>query len=150
MRNRGKQSSRTPFVRFRPGLGGYWARLRPLLALIGIFAIAIQSFVVQTHIHPQVAATFGLAQSDVAGVSATAIPGGDAYPVHGKFSTGDDASNCRLCQELIYAGRFVAPSAATLVMPVVFALLLVIFAHSTTVSQAGAYIWRSRAPPAHS
>jgi hypothetical protein len=150
MRNRGRQTSRGLFVRRGPAFSAYMKSLRPLLALVGIFAIAIQSFVVQTHIHaPLAGASMAAAQSDVLGVSA-AVPGGDLYPIHGKFSSSDDASNCRLCQELFYAGRFVAPSTAVLLLPIFFSLLLVVFAHSAMVSTARAYIWRSRAPPAHS
>jgi len=149
MRNRGRQTSRGLFARREPAFSAYLKSLRPLLAFLGIFAITIQSFVVQTHIHaPLAGVAMAAVQSDVVGVSSA--PSGDLYPVHGKYSSSDDASNCRLCQELIYAGRFVAPSTVALLLPIVFALLLVVFAHSAMVSTAPAYIWRSRAPPAHS
>ena len=107
-----------------------------------MLAILLQSFVVQTHIHnPQSAVSFALAKG--ADKAAPAKP-------DGKFSTSDDASNCRLCQELAHAGRFIAPSSPILVLPMVIAWLLIVFSHSATVPYARAYIWRSRAPPAHS
>jgi len=128
--------------------------LRSVLAFLGILAIALQSFVVQTHIHnPQAAAVLGLAQlpsSDAAaGVPKSSPDNGTTTP-RGKFSSGDDTSNCRLCQELFHAGRFIAPSSAVLVVPLILSVWLIVFGHSAPIPSAGAYIWRSRAPPTHS
>jgi hypothetical protein len=128
--------------------------LRPILAFLGILAIALQSLVVQTHIHnPQAAAVLGLAQvpspDAAAGVAQNSPDNGTTTP-QGKFSSGDDTSNCRLCQELFHAGRFIAPSSAVLVVPLILSVWLIVFGHSAPIPSAGAYIWRSRAPPAHS
>jgi hypothetical protein len=124
-----------------------------MLAFLGILAIALQSFVVQTHIHdPRAASMFPLTQvplPDAAGVTKIS-PDDGTTTSHGKFSSGDDTSNCRLCQELIHAGRFIAPSSAVLAVPLILSFWLIVLAHSSIVSSAGAYIWRSRAPPAHS
>jgi len=115
---------------------------RAIVTFLAVLAIALQSFVVQTHIHnPQAIASFSLVKSADNGASGT---------TGGKFTGNDDSSNCRLCQELAYAGRFVAPSSTMLVLPIIIAWLLVVFSHSATIPTARSYVWRSRAPPAHS
>lgn|SRR5262245_16171071 len=116
---------------------------RPVIAFLAILAIVLQSFIVQTHIHnPQPAAAFSsLAKSSDGGASGT---------TDSKFPISDDTANCRLCQELAYAGRFVAPSSTLLIVPTIVAWLLIVFLHSATIPSARSYVWRSRAPPAHS
>jgi len=115
---------------------------RPVIAFLAVFAIVLQSFIVQTHIHnPQSAASSSLAKSAEGDASGT---------THSKFPVSDDTANCRLCQELGYAGRFVAPSSTLLIVPVIVAWLLIVFLHSATIPSARSYVWRSRAPPAHS
>ena len=143
--------------RLAPGRAAATSRfrgMRPILAFIGIFAIALQSFVVQTHIHnPQAAAVLGLAQvpsPDAAAGIAKNAPDNGTTTSHGKFSSGDDTSNCRLCQELFHAGRFIAPSSTVLLVPLILSVWLIVFAHSAPIPRVGAYIWRSRAPPVHS
>ena len=154
MLSRAKWRSKRVFARSRGAATLRLRGLRPILAFLGIFAIALQSFVVQTHIHnPQAAGVLGLMQvssPDAAGSLAKNSPDKGTTPTHGKYSSGDDTSNCRLCQELIYAGRFIAPSSAVLVLPLILSVWLVVFAHSAPIPTAGAYIWRSRAPPTHS
>lgn len=128
------------FARRRAGGSLRLQGWRPLIAFVAILAIALQSFVVQTHIHdPQ--AAIGLAKS---------ADSGSPVKTDGKFSTSDDTSKCRLCQELAHAGRFIAPTSPMLVLPMIVAWLLIVFSHSATIPRARAYIWRSRAPPAHS
>jgi hypothetical protein len=141
MRNRRNRNLTRLFARRGAGAVLRLTGSRPIIAFLAMLAIALQSFVVQTHIHnPQSTISLGLAKS--ADKAAPAKP-------DGKFSTSDDTSNCRLCQELAHAGRFVAPSSPVLVLPMVIAWLLIVFSHSTTIP-ARAYVWRSRAPPAHS
>ena len=115
---------------------------RSVMAFLAVFAIVLQSFVVQTHIHnPQPVASSSLAKSSDGGASGT---------TDSKFPISDDTANCRLCQELAYAGRFVAPSSTLLIVPTIVAWLLIVFLHSATIPSARSYVWRSRAPPAHS
>src|SRR5215510_3104682 len=98
---------------------------RPVIAFLAIFAIVVQSFIVQTHIHnPQPAATSSLAKSSDGGASGTH---------HSKFPVSDETANCRLCQELVYAGRFVAPSSTLLIVPIIVAWLLIVFLHAATI-----------------
>src|SRR5438270_13780365 len=82
-----------------------WANL--FLLFCGIVALAIQSFVVQPHIHGAsgwpaaiVAPIAGIdAHSTIAETSHTAVPARprDRYPVDG------DPANCPLCQEIAYS-----------------------------------------------
>ena len=142
MRNRMHRNFARFVARRRAGVALRLQGWRPIVAFLAIFAVALQSFIVQTHIHnPKPALSLILAKSGDASTSGT---------TDGKFSSSDDAANCRLCQELVYAGRFVAPSTTLLVLPAIVAWLLIVFTHSATIPRARAYVWRSRAPPAHS
>ena len=115
---------------------------RPVIAFLALFAIVLQSLIVQTHIHnPRPAASSSLAKSGDGGASGN---------TDSKFPVSDETANCRLCQELAYAGRFVAPSSTPLIVPIVVAWLLIVFLHSSATPSARSYVWRSRAPPAHS
>ena len=117
-------------------------------ALLALLAIIIQCFVVQAHIH----APFG-AGAFVPASTGVAQPGGDspddaAKLPRGKFTGGDDPSNCRLCQELVHT--FVAPSAALLAVSLAVTLWLLVLSKSAPFAIQAAHIWRSRAPPQHS
>jgi len=115
---------------------------RSVVAFLAIFAIALQSFIIQTHIHtPPSVASSSLAKTGDDGASGT---------THSKFPVSDETANCRLCQELVYAGRFVTPSSTLLIVPITVAWLLIVFLQSATIPSAQSYVWRSRAPPAHS
>jgi hypothetical protein len=112
-----------------------------VVAFLAVFAIALQSFIVQTHIHSPQSAASSLAKSGDDGASGT---------THSKFPVSDETANCRLCQELVYAGRFVTPASTLLIVPITVAWLLIVFLQSATIPSARSYVWRSRAPPAHS
>ena len=126
------------FARRRAGGALRLQGWRSVVAFLGVLAIALQSFVVQTHIHNPQSAIASTLSADNSAPAKT----------DGKFSTSDDISKCRLCQELVHAGRFIAPTSPVLVLPMIVAWLLIVFSHSATIPRARAYIWRSRAPPA--
>jgi hypothetical protein len=92
------------------------------MGLLALLAVALQSFVVQTHIHmPQRSggiqtvslatvvrhvATLGAAQA----ASKAATPR-DKYPIN------EDPSNCPLCQEIAHSGQFIHSVAAVAALP---------------------------------
>ena len=148
MKTRNGNSHRARRLRAR----GVSAIFRPSVdripALFALLAIVIQCFVVQAHIHaPLAARAFAPAST------ALALPGGDtqddaAKLPRGRFSGGDDPSNCRLCQELVHT--FVAPSTALLAVALTITLWLLVLSKSVPAAIRAAHIWRSRAPPHHS
>jgi len=104
------------------------------LAVFVLLSFFLQSLAVQIHIHPQ-----------SPGTAATLAGQGTSAPVTTKNQ--DPMDQCRLCQELVYAGHFVAPSAISAVaglssVAAIFAILPSLPARSAT-----AFSWHSRAPP---
>lgn len=134
----------------RPRKGSAAAIFRPSLdripALLALLAIVIQCFVVQSHIHAPLGAAFAPAASGITQPGTDSDEGSANLP-RGKFPGGDDPSNCRLCQELVHAGRFVTPVVALLVAPLVITLWLLVLSKASPAPLMGSHTWRSRAPP---
>lgn len=106
------------------------------VTLAAILAFFLQNLAIQTHIHPADLPV-------VAKVAATQTP------VPAPLKAQDPIDQCRLCQELVHAGAYVAPSAVA--VPVSQILVLAAFAAMPRPSAAlvPAFAWRSRAPPRH-
>ncbi len=106
------------------------------VTLAAILAFFLQNLAIQTHIHPAdlpVLAKVSAAQT----------------PAPAPLKAQDPIDQCRLCQELIHAGAFVAPSAAAI--PASQILVLAVFAAlpRSSAALAPAFAWQSRAPPQH-
>jgi hypothetical protein len=116
-------------------------RSNPLLLWIALLALAIQIFVIQTHIH---GTTFAAARDSVSasGTMPAALPN---HP--DRFPVGDDPSNCPLCQEFAHFSQFThsvsihsAPLlSSTVILPVLY--------ESRSVFAAATHSWYGRAPP---
>jgi hypothetical protein len=107
---------------------------RKWLAVLALLSFFFQSLAVQTHIHPQLSQT-----------AAKAAQQGTSAPAPVKSQ--DPMDQCRLCQELVHAGHFVAPSAVAAFASL--SLVTAIFAvlPSRPSQSATAFSWNSRAPP---
>ena len=123
--------------------------------MLGLLALAVQSFIVQTHLHiPQatgkaqtvsVVTLAGAAVADKAGVadSKSAAPR-DKYPIN------EDPSNCPLCQEIAHSGQFAHNAAVLAILPRAVAVNFILFDEALPSFQAATHIWLSRAPPIRS
>ena len=111
---------------FRPTTARRW------LAVFALLSFFLQSLAVQTHIHPQ----FPHANAVTQGTSAP-------DPVKGQ----DPMDQCRLCQELIHAGNFVAPSLVVALAHLSFAPAIFAALPESAGRPARAFAWQSRAPP---
>jgi hypothetical protein len=78
------------------------------LLLLPLVALAIQLFVVQTHIHEA-----NLARAIHTGTSSAL--NGNAAP--GGFPVKDDPSNCPLCQEFAHSGGFLHATQLSILIP---------------------------------
>ena len=107
---------------------------RKWVAVFTLLAFFLQGLAVQTHIHPSL-------QSAVAKTAAQHLPG--SAPVKNQ----DPVDQCRLCQELIHAGAFVAPSAAVPLASPAFIVAALTVRPSPAEQSALAFSWQSRAPP---
>ena len=124
-----------------------------LMAVVCFLALAVQSFIVQTHIHiPQgggaaiqtvsiatVAAHIG-AKPSVPAADKTATPR-DKYPIN------EDPSNCPLCQEIAHSGQYVASAAVIALLPVAVSVNFIVFDEALPSFLAVSHIWQTRAPP---
>ena len=110
-------------------------RLAVTLAMV--LAFALQSFIVQVHIHG-------------------AAPSNSATMVHsGKTATqnklpalpGDDQTNCPICQEILLAGHYVMPAAVAWAPVIIWEPVAAITRDIAAIAQAYSHDWKSRAPP---
>jgi hypothetical protein len=116
-------------------MGQVICRPSPARKWMGVFALLaffLQSLVVQTHIHQPLplAATQAASQH---------LPA--------PLKTQDPIDQCRLCQELVHAGHFVAPSALIAVASPAFVTAVFTVLLQQPDRFATAFAWQSRAPP---
>jgi len=116
----------------KPAVAGSTAS-RKWLAVFALLSFFLQSLAVQTHIHQQFP---NAAQTATQGTSAPA-PAKNQDPI----------DQCRLCQELVHAGHFVAPSALVTVASLAFVTATFAALPSTAHRATTAFAWNSRAPP---
>lgn len=111
-------------------------RPRPLLTLVALFALLLQAFEVQTHVHAYGAQPAITAAAD----SAHAQPSGQ------HASLQHQQLLCAVCQSLAAAGAAVVPARTTLATgPAIAREAAAIFLPDAP--RAPAHAWRSRAPP---
>lgn len=109
---------------------------RRYVTLFALLAFFLQSFAVQSHVH----------SLDKPATAAAAV---NNIPAPVKTIDPVDLGSCRLCQELVHAGAFVAPSA--FVVPASQSAAAIVFAALPLLAGilAPAFAWQSRAPPHH-
>jgi len=110
-----------------------WRSIAWVLAI----AFALQSYVIQTHIH-------GLALS-----VETSVAGNSHSKSSGPAKTPSDDSNssCPYCQAIIHAGLFLMPAAQALYLPSLWAVCDTQPTCSSSLAISPAHGWQSRAPP---
>jgi hypothetical protein len=125
---------------------------RLLMVLIGLLALALQSFVVQTHIHAartssgiQTAAIANAVKGAAASVVAASV---NTLAARDKYPINEDPSNCPLCQEIAHSGQFVQSAAVLAALPASVTVHFIPWAEAAIHSFTATHIWRSRAPPA--
>lgn len=109
---------------------------RRYVTLFALLAFFLQSFAVQSHIHPL----------DKPATAAAAV---NNIPAPVKKIDPVDIGSCRLCQELIHAGAFVAPAATA--VPASQSAAAIVFTALPLLAGllTPAFAWQSRAPPHH-
>ena len=125
----GPQAARSPRTLLKVRNG---ARLA--ITLVALLAFALQTIVLQTHIH-------GVPLAGTAGVTLAVEKGQQPAP------PANDPANCPICQEMLHAGVFVAPGAATLQIATIATIIDFVFVEIFATTQIYAHGWKSRAPP---
>ena len=114
--------------------------------MLMLVAFALQSYVTQTHIHfagHVMTGGFVFGDDDVGKQAASGTPAGD----HDKYPSSDDPANCPICQEMLYAGHYVAPAAIHIFLPTVSVPTIALDTANVVRILAPSYIWQGRAPP---
>jgi len=102
------------------------------VTVVALLAFFLQNLLVQTHIHQLIQPAQPIAAH---------LPG----PV--PLKAPDPVDQCRLCQELVHAGVFLAPSASAALAGQAVTATVLVAAPAALVSLARAFGWQSRAPP---
>jgi hypothetical protein len=121
-----------------------------VFVLIALLALAVQTLLVQPHIHLQtvqrtyiqngIALTKNTAPGIEVQFSEQLAPAPrDGYPVN------TDPSNCPLCQELSHS--FVHSAGKLVATPIFVTAKFIIFQKWRSLSLAASHIWQGRAPP---
>jgi hypothetical protein len=105
---------------------------RKWVGVLVLLAFFLQSLVVQTHIHQPL-------RPETATAASQQLPA--------PIKTQDPIDQCRLCQEMVHAGHFVAPSAIAALISLSFVTAISSPLPSLSDRTAPAFSWRSRAPP---
>jgi hypothetical protein len=116
-------------------LRGFGVRLAVMAIAL---AFAVQSFVVQIHIHGQPAG---------APVAVDLFDGNGFAPAKDGKAPKNDEGSCPLCQAFAAAGNFVTPAAAAILLPAFSVSIIDVVVHATHVIVRPAHNWRGRAPP---
>ncbi len=122
-----------------------------LVAFFGLLAVALQSFVVQTHIHVQQpgARTHALGLITLAAASApgSAFASGQAGVPVDNYPINRDPANCPLCKELTHSGQYVSSASVLATLPVTVTVNVIVFREIAPSLFAASHNWRGRAPP---
>ncbi len=123
---------------------------RLLMVLVGLVALALQSFVVQTHIHiPR--ATGSLQTVSLIALATGAVvdsdPSDQTQAPRDKYPITEDPSNCPLCQAFAYSGQFIHSVSFLATLPFPVTVSFVIFREIAPARFAASHNWRGRAPP---
>jgi len=110
------------------------AAARKWVAIVSLLAFFLQSLAVQTHIHASLSQPVAKAAAQ-------------QTPAPAPLKNQDPIDQCRLCQELIHAGSFVAPSAAVTLASLNFVAVAFAALVAPARRSATAFAWQSRAPP---
>jgi hypothetical protein len=107
---------------------------RFLFIAFATFALFLQSYAIQTHLHQR------------SNAAVTASIQGSQTDKHHLPAGNDDPDNCPLCQSF-YSGQYVAPNLAAWFLPILAVSIIdvtsAVSPHYDTVSHS----WRGRGPP---
>ena len=107
---------------------------RKWVTALVLLAFFLQSLAIQTHVHPSFSP---------AAVKAATL--GETGPA--PLRSQDPLDQCRLCQEMVHAGSFFAPSVVALAASLSFAAATFAVLRAPPHSSATAFAWQGRAPP---
>jgi len=122
-----------------------WRQVLPMLMLV---AFALQSYVTQTHIHfAGHVVTGGFTFPGEGSKTVKALGTAQDQDDHDKYPPGDDPANCPICQEILYAGHYVAPAAVAVLLPMLAIRTIARVDAELPFVSSVSHIWQVRGPP---
>jgi hypothetical protein len=122
-----------------------------LVAFFGLLALALQTFVVQTHVHDPYASTPTKPISFITLIAASAgltdVSLGHTDGPGGQYPTNGDSTTCPWCKELARSGQYVASASVLATLPFPVTLNVIVFREIAPSLFAASHTWRGRAPP---
>jgi hypothetical protein len=122
-----------------------------LVAFFGLLAVALQSFVVQTHIHVQQpvlhAQTLKLVTLVAGSVAGSDHAATQVKSPVDKYPLNRDPANCPLCKELTHSGVYVSSASVLATLPFPATVNFIVFREIAPSRFAASHTWRGRAPP---
>ena len=109
---------------------------RNFIALLVVFAFALQSFFTQTHIH-----------GSALGFGGAAVKFSTSDPSGGKAPADNSPLDCPYCQAVAHSGAFFIPAAPLLALPVTRIERATVPISFLAIKNTARLNWRSRAPP---
>jgi len=126
------------------------ARLRSWRSIVLYVALAtfsLQGYVTQTHIHLTNAALAGAASQGSSKIAAKDAKTDSRTTPRDRYPSNQDPANCPLCQEIVHAGHYVAPSAVAFFLPSQSLSVVPLLTTASAPHEPAGYSWQSRAPP---
>ena len=111
------------------------------MLLLAVLAIAIQSLVIQPHIHGPITPETGLATAALDGGLLIADESGKNTPLE------PDQNNCPMCQSAHQNGHYLKPVAASFALPHFVNYRIVERDQSPAIVAVASHDWQGRAPP---
>jgi hypothetical protein len=116
--------------------------------MLMLVAFALQSYVTQTHIHfAGHVVTGGFTFPDDNAKVGKALSPPQDQSDHDKYPPSDDPANCPICQEILYAGHYVAPAALPVLPPSLAVSTIAIVTAVIPRILAPSHNWQGRGPP---
>jgi hypothetical protein len=120
---------------------------RIAVTFVALLAFTLQSYVTQTHIHLEAQPNLGFSISKDAASDTASKATPTQNREHDRYPPGDDPAHCPFCQEMLYAGCFLAP-APVAVFQLTFSVILVAIVREISVALSPvSHTWRGRGPP---
>jgi hypothetical protein len=120
---------------------------RIIVTFVAFFAFVLQSYVTQTHIHIEGESAFGFATAKTVTPDTASKSVSSQNREHGRHVPSDDPAHCPFCQEILYAGHFVAPAPVAEIQLAFIAAPTVIAHEISVITSPVSHSWRGRGPP---
>jgi hypothetical protein len=114
---------------------------------LALAAFSLQGYITQTHIHLMNAAQADAASQGGAKIAAKDAKADPRTAPRDRYPSNQDPANCPLCQEIMHAGHYVAPSAVAFFLPPQSLSVVPLLTTASAPHEPAGYSWQSRAPP---